>query len=479
MAFKQFCFSLLCRTVSVTANPHSPVYPTRSETLPAWREVLLLTLPQAGLMLCHLAISLTDMWVAGQLDAAVQASLGVVTQLFTLLMLVTSMAGAGCMSTVSQALGAGLPVRASRYAGLIVLLAFGAGTGVGFMGLALRAPAIRLLGIPPDLQPVMNTFITAYCCQLPLYYTLIMFNSIFRAYKLMRLPLFALGLTAGSNCLGSLGFGLGLWGLPDYGYTGIAWATFGSTIPGLACNILAALRHGILSAKAFAPWRWCRRALPYLFRVGIPATLGQIATQAGSLVTLGILSTLPENVVTVVAGMSLGTRVQALVLFPVAALGMSITVLAGHLLGAGRLDDLYRFGSRAALVTGGVLILPALLLYWLRLPVAGLFTSDVTVLDQATVYLPFACLGIPLAGTGMVVHSTFAGAGATRLTCLVSCTSVWAIAIPLGYTLAVPCQAPGVYAAGLVAQVISLIWLTAVFRSKKWLEYGQRKGHNT
>ena len=101
--------------------------PAREPSMPDLGEVLALTLPQMGLMLCHLAISMTDIWAAGMLGAEAQASIGVVTQIFTLLMLLTSLIGSGCMATVSQSLGAGLEQRAHRYAGLIVLLSAGGG----------------------------------------------------------------------------------------------------------------------------------------------------------------------------------------------------------------------------------------------------------------------------------------------------------------------------------------------------------------
>lgn len=46
---------------------------------------------------------------------------------------------------------------------------------------------LRLMHVSPEMEPVVRTFIIAYSCQLPFYYTLIMLNSVFRAYKLVRL----------------------------------------------------------------------------------------------------------------------------------------------------------------------------------------------------------------------------------------------------------------------------------------------------
>lgn len=106
-----------------------------NSALPTARELVSLTVPQLGMMLCHLAVSMTDLWVAGRLDASVQASLGIVSQVFTLLMLITSLAGSGCLTTISQALGAGLEQRARRYAALIdrpvtIIIPFGPGGAV-------------------------------------------------------------------------------------------------------------------------------------------------------------------------------------------------------------------------------------------------------------------------------------------------------------------------------------------------------------
>lgn len=121
---------------------------------------------------------------------------------------------------------------------------------------------LRLMHVSPEMEPVVRTFIIAYSCQLPFYYTLIMLNSVFRAYKLVRLPLIAIAVVAVGNLIGSAGFGLGLCGLPDYGYQGIAWSTFVSALLGLACNLYAIVRHGILTRASLAPWRWARRACP-------------------------------------------------------------------------------------------------------------------------------------------------------------------------------------------------------------------------
>ena len=295
-----------------------------------------------------------------------QAATGVVAQIFALLMLLTSLVASGCLSTVSQSLGAGLSLRANRYAGLIIMLSASMGTVVAALALMLEPVIFRAMGISRELEPVLSVFFTAYCCQLPFYYVLIMVNSIFRAYRKVLFPLLTLLFMTLVNIFGDLGFGLGRFGLPSFGASGIAWTTFACAVLGLLSNLALAARYGLLRRSTFAPWRWNRRAMPYLFRVGMPAAAGQIITHLGSLTTLAIIGLLPDST-DALAGMSVGGRVHAILMFPLGALNMSMVILSGHLLGGGERGNLYLFGRRAVLRLGLALIGPSLLLWLLRL----------------------------------------------------------------------------------------------------------------
>lgn len=435
-----------------------------------------MTVPQMGLMLCHLGIAMTDLWVAGRIDGAVLAALGVVSQVFTLLMLITSIAGSGCLAAVSQALGAGLPLRARRYAGLIITLAFSAGSLVGLAGYCSQPLIYSLLGVPEALVPVVRTFITAYCCNLPFFYALILINSVFRAYKMPRLPFFAFLLVFCANLAGSLGFGLGWWGVPSCGYAGIAWATFASTLLGFLCNVAAVRRHGILRRDSFAPWRWNIRALPYLLRVGVPSALGQLVEHGGRLVMIGLVTSLP-GAVDIMAGMTLGMRVHSVLMFPLGAVGLTMAIFSGHMLGGGETKALFRFGIKSAAVTAALFAIPAFALYCLREPAAAFMAPDPDVVLHAARYLSFACLGVPALACAVTLQGFFAGAGATPLTLAASCLAMWAVQVPLGRHLAhtLAWGETGIFLSVLCAELVYAGCVVALFASRKWLGFGLRK----
>lgn len=431
-------------------------------------EIFRLTIPQLGLMLCHLFMSMTSIWVAGQLDSRVLASLGFIAQLSTLLMLLISLVGSGCMATVSQSLGAGLKLRATRYSGLIVGLSFLAGCTASALGLAALPLALHTGLVPGDIAPMARVFGTAHALQIPFFYCMVMLNSVFRAHKLVWLPFGTLALTAAANFAGSVGLGLGHWGLPQWGYTAVAWSSFFSTLLGLVSNVVLGLRTGILCRASFAPWRWNRVAAPRLWRIGAPMALGNLVTHVGSVVLLACVARVPQDAVAAVAGMTLGGRITGFLLFPLSALGMTVTILSGHLLGARQPHAARALGKRCAFRAACATALAALAVALLREPLAALFDPNAETVRQATLFLLFACATLPLQAVTQILHAVLAGAGATRFLCRIGCISTWLVAVPLallGHWAA--WGASGVYAAMTAGHVCGTVLTLRVFFLKR------------
>ena len=443
---------------------------------PTFGQVLAIALPQMGLMLCHLGISMTDLWVAGRIDPAVLASLGIVSQVFMLFMLITSVAGSGALASVSQALGAGLPMRARRYAGLILMLALCSGSAVGFLGYCALPLILAALRVPEELLPVVRVFVSVYCLNLPFYYTLILMNSIFRAYKLVRLPFATFLLVFTVNLVGSVGFGLGYWGLPACGYAGVAWSTFASTILGLVCSFTAIRRHGIIGRGSFAPWRWNIRAVPYLLKVGVPSAAGQLVEHGGRLVMVTFVTTLP-GAVDIMAGMTLGMRVQSVLMFPLGAVSLTMAIFSGHLLGARQEEVLARFARNAALSSACIFAVFALGLFCFREEAAAFIAPRPDVVRHAAYYLSFSCIGIPLIACTAALNGLFSGAGATMLMLVAGVASMWGVQVPLGWYLShiLGWGERGVFMSILSAEFVYAGAALFFFYSGKWRMFGTRK----
>lgn len=427
-------------------------------------------------MLCHLGISMTDIWVAGQISSGIMAVMGFITQISGLLMLLVSIVGSGCMATVSQALGRKNSRRASRYSFLILGISLAAGCCVAAFGLLLLPFICNLSLIPDDLRAPAFVFGLAYALQVPFFYCMIMLNSIFRAHKLVWLPLCTLFAVCILNYIGSAGFGLGLFGMPKTGYPAIAWATFISAVTGFGLNILMALKWKILRIRNFPPLRWSKMAAPRLWRIGTPVALGNLGTQLGNLTLLTILAGLPGSPVAAVAGMTLGNRIMAFLLMPLGALGMSVTILSGYFSGARNYGHAFALGKRCAFWSALAMAVAAVMLVLARERITGFFADNPAAIEAAGQFLLISCCALPLQAVSMIINSVLAGAGITKLPCIVSLAGMWWCAVPLAWAFGLWMNHgfAGVYFGMALGTSVTAVWMLGVFLSERWIPAAYR-----
>ena len=442
-----------------------------------YRTIWKLAWPQLLMMLLHFFIGFADVKVAGMLDREVQASLGIITQSLFFFLIVAIAAANGAVAAISQSEGAGLPRRVQRYTGLCIQIALGAGLLFVVLGLPLKGLLLRALQVPESMFPVTEYFLEVYLLLLPPYYALIITNAVFRAQKRVLFPLYAMGIVTGVNAVMDFGLGLGLWGLPQLGFKGLAWATFGSVTAGAAFNLLLLARQGLLRRRSFAPWRWVKRALPYLFKVAWPAGLMQVVWHSGYLVLYAITASLPAGNVSALAGMSVGLRVESILFLPAFAFNMTAGILIGHYLGASDPDEAKRFGFRI-LGLGLVFIVPITIGIWQVLdPVVAFLAPDQGVAVDAGNYLFYNVLGVPFTLTTMILGGAFNGAGATLYNLVVMGTATWAVRLPLAWLLGheVMGRAEGIWIAMLCSIVLQSAAMLYAYTSTNWQRFSMIK----
>lgn len=449
---------------------------SHSQTRLIWN----LSWPQMLMMIFHFLIGFVDVWVAGQIDHRVQASLGIITQsLFFFLVIAMAVANGG-VAAISQSFGAGRTLRSERYIGLCLLMAGAFGLIFPLIGLPAKGLFVRLLQVPQDIAPLTERILEVFLYTLPPYYLLIVLNAVFRARRQVMVPLYAMILVTAVNTLGDLGFGLGLWGLPRLGVEGVIWATFSSICLGSAFSLYMLRRSGTLRRQIFAPWRWVRCAFPYLFQVAWPAGLMQVVWHSGYLVLFAITASLPENSVTALAGMAAGARVESLLFLPAFAFNLTASVLVGNYLGAGKPQEAKRVGLRILLI-GLVFISAIALVVWRFMdPISAFIAPNPAVQAEAKGYLFYNVLAIPFTLTTMILAGAFGGAGATLYNLVGMGVGTWLVRLPLAYALGhvVWGNSTGVWFSMLASQACQATILYYIFTRRNWQRFAMSKTRN-
>lgn len=440
----------------------------------SYRGIWRLTWPQMLMMVFHFLIGFTDVWVAGRIQPEVQAAIGLVSQcLFFLLVVAVAGANAG-VAAISQALGAGLLPRARRYAGMVLAGGCTVGVGIMLLGLATIEPFLRLLQVPEPIMPVASYFWKVYLLGLPANYLFTITGAVFRARKRMIAPLVSMVVVCIVNAGATLGFGLGLWGLPAYGYAGVAWATFVAIMIGAALNVGMLVRdRELLQRASFPPLRWMRRGAPYLIRVAAPAAGLQIMWNLGYLVLFSITASLPAGSVAALAGMTAGMRVESFIFLPALAFNMTASVLVGHLLGAGRKPEAFRVSLRLLGVGCASMSVFAVLLWPWTADIAAWLAPEPAVAVQVVSYLRYNLVSIPFTVASMTLGGVMTGAGATLYSFLVYGSATWFVRLPLAWAMGhvVWRDAAGIFLAMFVSQVFQSSVMLWLFCTRDWSRF--------
>lgn len=438
------------------------------------REIWSLTWPQALTMLCQFLVGFTDVVVAGRIDPHLQGSLGIITQCqFFLLVLGIALVNGG-LAAMSQALGAGLFLRAERYVGLLCK------AGALFCGITLifgyvfAADMLSLLRVPDAIYRQTLDLWLLFLPILPASYLAFTTVAVFRAHKNVWIPLASAIVVCIVNAFADFGLGLGMFGLPRLGAEGIIYASIVSVVLGGLFNLAVLIRGRLVTPRSFASWRWERRAFPYIFKVAVPAAGTQLLWQSGYLVLFLITNTLPFDSVSAVNGLTAGMRIEGILFLPAMAFSFTGSILVGHCLGAGNPREARRVGLRV--VGAGALsmgLFAALLFPFASEVAAFVSPADGAVQAVAESYLRYNLVAMPFTVTSMIMSGLFSGAGATLFSLLAFSTGTWGVRLPLAWYMGhiIWQNASGVFVAMLCSQVVQASICLYLFLFRDWYRF--------
>jgi MATE family multidrug resistance protein len=429
------------------------------------------------MMVFHFLIGFTDVWVAGRLGQTIQASVGFLAQAMFFFLVVAVAVANGSVAAVSQSLGAGLSRRVERFAGLSIGLALALGTLMVGAGYVLDATFLALVRLPQAMLPVTQDILQVFIAILPAYYLLIVSNALFRAGQDVYTPLWSMVVVTTINTLGDFGLGLGLWGMPRLEHMGLAWATFGSILCGTLFNLAMLHARGLITRASCPPWRWIRRAMPYLVAVAWPTGLMQIVWHSAYMVLFAIVASLPRDSVAAMAGMSAGMRVESFLFLPGFAFNFTASILVGHLLGQGNVDAARRMGLRVMSLGVGTVSAATALLWLVVEPVTAFISPDPSAQYHTIRYLAYNMAGTPPMLAALILSGALAGAGATIYQALIFGAAAWLVRLPLAYILGhrIVGEAEGIWMAMLASILVQCAIMLWCYFKTPWWHFALRK----
>lgn len=426
------------------------------------------------MMLFQFLVGFTDVTVAGYIDPHLQGALGIINQCQFFLLVIGLALVNGGLAAMSQSLGAKLPLRAKRYVGLLFKLSLLFSVLTLVLGLFFARDLLRLLHVPPAIFDLTQELWILYLGIIPASYLSFTTVAVFRAHKNVLVPLVSIMAVCLVNAIADLGLGLGWFGMPVLGARGLIYASVFSVAIGALFNTAVLFRRGIVSRQSFAPWRWERRALPYILKVAVPAGSSQMLWQLGYLTLFLITNTLPGNSVAAVSGLTVGLRIEGMLFLPTMAFSFTGSILVGHCLGAGNRAEAKRVGLRVTIAGALCMSLMALCLFPFVPGIAAFISpDDLAVQGVAASYMLYNLLAAPFTATSMIMGGIFSGAGATLFSLGAFAAGTWLVRLPLAWYMGHVAwhDASGVFAAMLVSQVVQSCLCLYLFFRRDWYRF--------
>ena len=428
------------------------------------RSLYRLTAPLLLGVSSSILVQVLEMGFIGQLSTEHVAA---ITFTFPITMILTSIAlgvGIGASSVIARSVGAGDRRDMRRLASHSILLMGGLTASLALAGWALIDPLFMAMGAPPDMLPLIHSYLDIYYPGAVLFTLTMVAGSILRAAGNAGVPGFMMAAGALFNLAIDPILIFGWFGLPRLELAGAALAMTITRVLTAAALLFCVHQDGLVQTAA--PFKGFMSSAARILKIAVPAAATQvIGPVSGALIT----RLLAAHGEAVVAGFGVATRIEAVAVMSLFALSASIGPFVGQNWGANRIGRV-RLGMRAAyrfsLAWGfAAALLMALCGGWL----AAWINADAEVVAVAALYLWIVPVSYGFWGLLMMSSASFNALGKPVPSTILSFTRMFAVYVPMAMLLDSLYGYGGIFAATALSNSLmglaGFLWFRRAFLS--------------
>ncbi|MEZ5346377.1 MAG: MATE family efflux transporter [Pyrinomonadaceae bacterium] len=429
--------------------------------------VFLLAVPMILEMIMESVFAVVDVYFVASLGAIAVAVVGITESMMALVYAVAIGISIGATATVSRRIGEKDPEGAAKSATHAIYIGLAASLIMGAVGIIFASTFLTLLGAEPDVVREGTLFAQLMLGGNFVVVFLFLLNAIFRGAGDAAIAMRVLWISNILNCILDPLLIFGIWIFPELGVTGAAVAT----LIGRGIGVIYAGYKLFFGEKRFEirreHWKFDTERFRRLLSISWVAVLQFIV---GTASWVGLMVVVAGFGSEAVAGYTIGIRIIIFALLPAVGLSNAAATLVGQNLGAKQPGRAEKSVWRAAYYNAICQTAIGILFAVFAAPIASIFTSEPAVLAYATDALRIISYGFFFYAIGMVLETSFNGAGDAWTPTYLNLFVFWIFEIPLAYVLAYyfGFGAHGVFWAITIAFSLLAVLSTILFKRGKW-----------
>jgi putative MATE family efflux protein len=375
------------------------------------QSILKMGLPSMFGFLAQHIYAMADMFWVSRLPEA-EAAVAAVTffnNLLWMLFALNHLIGPGSVAIISRRYGEKAFEKTEKAIKETLFLKLFFGVLMGVAGWFYAPEMLHFLGARDDALRLAIDYGRILLVGLPIMYTT---YSVFTALRGIANPAWAMALMIGSNALNAIldPFLIFGWaGLPALGVNGAAYASVASYTLTLTVGlILFRTNWTNIRLRLTGQARMSVESMTKIVRIGIPAFLGELSFSGSRLFLTPLVAAFGTEVV---AAFGVGTQFFAFGIMVLVGLGLGLSALIGHNLGANKSDRAKRTADSSIMLGIGFMAALGLVSYFLADFYMSIFFDSPTTISHGASMLRIWAFGFPFFGAFIMMESIHMGVG--------------------------------------------------------------------
>jgi len=431
------------------------------------KTLLKLAYPLVFFNLLFIIYNLTDTFWLGKLGReAVSAPTVSFPFIWTMMSFGAGFAIAG-FAFVSQYAGAGQWDKAKHNIANLLTLMFFSSFALGIIGFFITPWILHILGVPADAYDNAVVYLRVMFIGIPFSFEGFAFSFALRAIGDTKTPTVINSIAIILNVILDP---LLIFGIGPFPRLEILGAALGTIISYSIASILSIylVFSGKLGIKFYlSDFKPDFGLYKKMFKIGLPASIGQSLNALGFVVLMGIVSQFGS---VVIAAYGIGQRIISLIFTVSDGFSMAMSTMVGQNLGVLNFKRIRKIVNKTILINTVFISIPTLLIFLFRTQIIGIFIKDILVINEGAIFFACFLIAMPFFGIFFISTSVVRTAGRTKESMVLGIIRLWGLRVSLAYFLSTLWGSTGIWIGMAMSNIIASILAYFWYKRETWKE---------